>query len=684
MDRTVVSNTAYGVIGTVAAAYLVTRAILVPLTYDEAATFQRYVDVGFTAVFDFNVATNHLLNTLLTWISVQVFGSAPWALRLPTVLGGFAFIIFAAAIARRAPNTMLGLAGFVLLIANPYVLDYLALSRGYGLALGLLMAGLYYLLEWFERQPGTLEARRPLARCVWLTALAVLATFTVLPAFLAVIAVVTGRHLWAGRPAHSPAGPPLPTLRAWRFVAGWLLLAAAFSLLVFSRQEVLSASLFTPIVVRTVGLFETENDEVHAFRIDAKGRLRSLVRTGHAEWQSDDSGHAWGLRIELPGALDRNLTSLDVDIGTYSFRRDRHQEGPWTTWDSGARRILRSTPALSLPRSAIPTVSGAINWGGDSAQWRLAARYTAVLIAGLAIAAALLGGAATLAIRAGWISYQEARLLVSAIVGVAGLTVAPVYLLRRDAQLYFGGTSGLMADTFGSLLEKTAYGSVSTSGVTAGALAALVLAAAVLLATWIVVPRHRARLTGAVTLLALLVLIVAIVTAQHAVVGTPWLTGRTALFMIPLISTFIVVSAGAIARVGPRAAAIVTPFVVLLAMGAAWHTMRVANVSRTLDWPDDAATPAMLREVASRVDGAAPRTIRLGVQWMFYPVARYYAARMSDEVTTYVVDVTPVEGPTPDYLYTAERVDMANATLIGGFTGSPATLWQVQPVAEPR
>lgn len=677
MDRTVARNIAYGIPGAAAAAYLVARAILVPLTYDEAATFQRYVDVGFTAVFDFNVATNHLLNTWLTWMSVQICGSAPWALRLPTLLGGFGFIVFAAAIARRAESTVVGLAGFVLLVANPYVLDYLALSRGYGLALGLLTASLYYLLEWFDRHPGTPEAWSPLARCVWLAAIAVLATFTVLPAFLALVAIVAGRHLWAARSTPPPAKVVVPMRRAWGFLAGWLLLAGAFSLMVFSRQEVLSASLFTPIVVRTAGLFELENDAIQAFRVDAKGRFRPLVRTGAAEWQSDAAQNAWAVRVELPVSVDRNLTSLEVTIGPRVFRRNRRQDGPWTTWDSGSRRVLRSTPDLSAPRSAIPTVTGAINWGGDAGQWRLAARHTAALIAGLATIAALLAGTASLAIRAGLIGYREARLLISAIVGVAGLMAAPIHLLRRDAQLYFGGTTGLVTDTFGSLLDKTAYGAVYTSHQLAGAFAGLALLVAALLATWAAVARHRGSLRGAFALLALIVLVTALVSAQHLLVGTPWLTGRTALFLIPLISTFIVVAADGMARIGPRAHAIVAPLLVLLAVAAAWNTVSAANVSRTLDWPDDGATPAMLNEVASRVDRTAPRTVRIGVQWMFYPAARYYAARMSDERTTYVVEVIPVEGPAPDFVYTAERPDPATATLIGGFTGSPAALWQI-------
>ena len=230
--------------------------------------------------------------------------------------------------------------------------------------------------------------------------------------------------------------------------------------MVFSRQHVLSSELFTPILVRTVGLFESENEQIQVFRADPTGRFRPLERETMGAWRSDPMRNAWGLRIELPMSVDRNLTSLQVTIGTQVFRRDRHEDGPWTVWDSGSHRVLRSTAALAAPRSHIGTVAGAINWGGDAGQWRLAAVYTAGLVALLAIGAASLAGAASMAVRAGRIGYGEARLLVSALVAVAGLTAAPLYLLQRDGQLYFGGTTGLVSDTFGSLLDKTAYGAV--------------------------------------------------------------------------------------------------------------------------------------------------------------------------------------------------------------------------------
>ena len=45
-------------------AYVLARAILVPITYDEAAPYLRYISQDLFAVFSFEVATNHFLNPL--------------------------------------------------------------------------------------------------------------------------------------------------------------------------------------------------------------------------------------------------------------------------------------------------------------------------------------------------------------------------------------------------------------------------------------------------------------------------------------------------------------------------------------------------------------------------------------------------------------------------------------------
>ena len=130
--------------------YIVARAVRVPLTYDEATTFYRHVEGGPAALLDFTTAGNHLLNSALTWGAHLLFGSAPLALRLPNVVAGACYLGVVAAIARRMRQPAIGLAAVLLLTTNRYLLEFFALSRGYGLAVALVTAGGWCLARWYE------------------------------------------------------------------------------------------------------------------------------------------------------------------------------------------------------------------------------------------------------------------------------------------------------------------------------------------------------------------------------------------------------------------------------------------------------------------------------------------------------------------------------------------------------
>jgi len=83
-------------------AFATLRAARVPLTYDEAASYIRYVDTRTPSVFDtsalsifnFEVATNHFLNTLFTKLCDAVAGGSEIVLRLPSLIGYAMFLGF--------------------------------------------------------------------------------------------------------------------------------------------------------------------------------------------------------------------------------------------------------------------------------------------------------------------------------------------------------------------------------------------------------------------------------------------------------------------------------------------------------------------------------------------------------------------------------------------------------------
>jgi hypothetical protein len=678
-----VVSLASGVVGAVVVAYILARAILVPLTFDEAVIDVRYMSADWVSLFEIGSGTNHFLNSVLTRVSSTIFGTDPWALRLPNVVAGIGYLLAAAAVARRAAHPFIGLAGFVLLVANPYLLDYFAVSRGYGLAIALLAWSIYYLLRWLDLPAASSDAQSALMRTVWLAAGAVAASFTVVPALLAIVAVAIARLAWLTPRQAAPRGHERGWRSYWRHAVVWMLATAAFSAMVFSRDRNLSPGLFAPITVRVTGLFEGEFAEIQVFREDATGRFRHLDREPGGVWRTGESGSAWGLRIELPVSIDRNLTSLDVEVGPDVFRRTRRAAGPWEVRDSGASRVLLADDTLAA-HSAAGGKFGALNWVGDAAHWRVSLAYAGVVLAGLTMLGAAIALGFHAAGRLGLVPAADAHVLLAALLSVASLCAVPAYLLRRNNQLYFGGMSGLVTDTFGSIVAGTLYTVDAWPGQGRWAVLGLVAGAIALGLAWLLGPRVRQALAAPLALAGIVGIIAALTALQHALLGLPYLMARTALFLWPLLVIYVVVLADALAAWRPRSRAVVTAAVVLFAAGLAWHALDVANVSRVRDVPDDAATPQMLQAVVSEVQANArpPAVVRVGVEWMFYPVAQYYAARLSTAVTRYDVHVVPEPDAAADFIYGLQGSALGQGAEIRAFPQTGAVLWRPRRPAE--
>lgn len=134
-------------------AYVVARAILVPITYDEAATFFHYINLERfwpgTSHWD---ANNHILNSALTLVSFKLFGSSEVALRLPNVLSAILYLVFALKFSQNVKHRLLAWLLFLSLVCNQFILAFLGLSRGYGLSLALLIAALYIAYSWMKNK----------------------------------------------------------------------------------------------------------------------------------------------------------------------------------------------------------------------------------------------------------------------------------------------------------------------------------------------------------------------------------------------------------------------------------------------------------------------------------------------------------------------------------------------------
>lgn len=657
-----------GLVGLAVLALVVARAVLVPLTFDEAVTYQRSVARDLLAVFDFRTATNHLLNTLLTRASHAAFGSDVWALRLPNVIAAVGFLAVLAVFARRIRHPAIAAAGFVVVATNLYALDFFSLSRGYGLALTAITAALYALVRWVEDPPGGAWLGRAMAAAV----LAVAANFAVLTALLAIAGVVVVAAVVRG-----PVPPDRPRGRASWAPALVMVAAAAYSFAVYSRERVLSSDLYAPVTVRIVGLLDDELADVFVFREEVTGRFRELPRVAPGVWRSSDLRDTWGLKIDLPHALDRNLAAIEVDLGDRTFRRTRLDDGPWQGHDWNRRRVLQSTPALALPRSALAGIHDAINWGGDQPHYALAARFTAITTAALAAlwAALTLGGAAL--VRAGRFTVGEAHALGWNLLAAAGISAAPLYLLRRNQELYYGGATGLVTDILGSLAYGTAYTRWFGPEVVDGLAWSLVFAAVVTMALWLArTSRDSAR--APLTLLAVGVLVLVGVRLQHDVAGAPYPLGRTALFLWPVAALWIWHLADAIAARGVAVGRTLALAALAVALLFSFHAVTAFNVVRTFDDSADASVPDLLRALGDDLTATRrpPPFVHLGVEWSVLPVTRYYAARIALPRTKILVHVVPDDEVVPEYVYVLTP-RLAQGTPLQSFAVGRGTLYRV-------
>ena len=88
-------------------------------------------------------ANHHVLLALLARASAQLLGPSEFSLRLPVLAGGAIYLFAAIPLLRRfLPSGPLFFLTYCALTLNPFLLDFLSAARGYGLALGLFVAGL--------------------------------------------------------------------------------------------------------------------------------------------------------------------------------------------------------------------------------------------------------------------------------------------------------------------------------------------------------------------------------------------------------------------------------------------------------------------------------------------------------------------------------------------------------------
>lgn len=128
--------------------YLLARAFFLEPLHDEAATFFYYIESGVYWGPDLLLdANNHLLNSMIGHWMYLIFGEQLFFIRLPNII---AFIFYFWGIFRFIKPISSEIHKALILIGVtciPFILEYFANTRGYGLSLGLFVFSLSYIRD---------------------------------------------------------------------------------------------------------------------------------------------------------------------------------------------------------------------------------------------------------------------------------------------------------------------------------------------------------------------------------------------------------------------------------------------------------------------------------------------------------------------------------------------------------
>jgi hypothetical protein len=131
--------------------YLLLRAAFTEFIVDEAVSYHYYAYKG--RFYGENIhwdAANHPLNSLLGHLMFKVFGDLYLTLRMFSLLSFLLYAWSAYQLCKGFSRKSLVYLSFLSLVSIPYLLEYFAYFRGYGLSMGPYLASIYFMIRFFK------------------------------------------------------------------------------------------------------------------------------------------------------------------------------------------------------------------------------------------------------------------------------------------------------------------------------------------------------------------------------------------------------------------------------------------------------------------------------------------------------------------------------------------------------
>lgn len=147
--------------------YLLLRAYFTEPLHDEIATFYFYIyHADFLENDLFTDANNHLLNSILGFGINRYIGESFFLFRLPNLLSFPIYFLACYGILNLLKIGWQKIVGIVSLSTIPFILEYFAYSRGYGIGIAFFMGAIYYLLNYLKK--GTNKLLLLMFCCLWI------------------------------------------------------------------------------------------------------------------------------------------------------------------------------------------------------------------------------------------------------------------------------------------------------------------------------------------------------------------------------------------------------------------------------------------------------------------------------------------------------------------------------------
>ncbi|MGE0569288.1 MAG: hypothetical protein AB7O73_15220, partial [Bacteroidia bacterium] len=165
---------------------VVLRAKTVPFTHDETATFYYFIQNGHYMPFYAHLDTNnHILNSMLTHWSYQLFGDSKFALRLPNLIFTLFFIYGTYKVSGHLKKNISKIVLILFFFFSYNWVTFFSVSRGYGLSFASMAMGISFCLSYFK----TGRLLDVILFCFWMQ-LALAASLIILPVFCIFLGLV--------------------------------------------------------------------------------------------------------------------------------------------------------------------------------------------------------------------------------------------------------------------------------------------------------------------------------------------------------------------------------------------------------------------------------------------------------------------------------------------------------------